>query len=543
MNKVADSQRVRFIYIYIYILFVILYAFGIVYNSSVPVMAGDDIAFYTALKKGEQVWHGLNFSLSRFFPLAGWNLNLVALFSISPYAFMIGNACVFVISAWAFWRIAVLFGASAKWIALAAMAFFLSAGYTHIVTSICYPELTQIMFLLLFVLMAFWYYKSKKIVWFVLALIFGNACIYMKEVAFILIGGFGFFHLFFALWNEKFRFKMLDKKIVLFDVLCMLSGILFLGLYAYFAMSGGDYRNIVPYFSISHTIFISIFGTPILSILFMFMLLFRFYRIFKYKEKYNPIVDSVGMIALAYWVGYMVLGMASFHYFSPANILAFLYVLFCSHFYSKELNFLFARVVLYVSVGILLSSAILQGVNAFTTYKTQNKNTNDAFMFLADYIRKSPTKVNLYFDGFCRGYDRCIGALFHQGAVFSILPRYYDVNDNYDIKSKEPNGTEFSIDSSSPFTFFNSDEVSEPQSGDIVILHYASSKYMTPSDVRDIVSQYEVLFVSNNYPYYPMYNLMSLGAFVLKSLGVSTSFANRGNVFKLPSQVYVLRVP
>ena len=59
-------------------------------------------------------------------------------------------------------------------------------------------------------------------------------------------------------------------------------------------LEGDDYRNIVPYFSISHTIFISIFGTPILSILFMFMLLFRFYRIFKYKEKCNPIVEFCG---------------------------------------------------------------------------------------------------------------------------------------------------------------------------------------------------------------------------------------------------------
>ena len=209
MNKVARFTKSK---IYIYILFVILYAFGIVYNSSVPVMAGDDIAFYTALKKGEQVWHGLNFSLSRFFPLAGWNLNLVALFSISPYAFMIGNACVFVISAWAFWRIAVLFGASAKWIALAAMAFFLSAGYTHIVTSICYPELTQIMFLLLFVLMAFWYYKSKKIVWFVLALIFGNACIYMKELLLFSLVDLAFSICFLLCGMKSLDSKCLIKK-------------------------------------------------------------------------------------------------------------------------------------------------------------------------------------------------------------------------------------------------------------------------------------------------------------------------------------------
>lgn len=539
MSKIDSAEKSHIVWRNIYILFVVLYAFGIVYNASMLVN-GDELVFYAAFKQGEQVWHGLSFSLSRFFPLAGWNLNLVALFSTSPYAFMIGNMCVFIITAWAFWRIAISLGAVAKWITLAGIVFFLSAGYAHIVISICYPELTQIMFLLLFVLMVFWYFESKKFVWLAFALIFGNACIYMKEVAFILVGGFGFFHLFFTLQNEDFKFKMLEKKIVLFDILCMLSAMLFLGLYYVFASSGSDYRNLIP-FSITHTIFVSIFGTPFLSILLCFMLLFRFYRILKYKEKIIPMADSIGMIALGYWAGYIVLGMGGFHYFSPANILAFLYALFCAHLYARELNFLFARVVLYVSVCILLSSGVLQGLNALTS-KTQGKNTQDAFRFLAEYIHTSPEKVNLYFDGFCRGQDRCINAGFYQNAVFTMLQNYVQT-DNYDIKSKEPNGNNFTINPNSPLTFFNSDEVSEPQSGDIVILHYMSSKYMTPSDVQDIVAQYETLFVSNNYPYYPMYNLMSLGAWALKKLGISTSFDNRGNIFKLPSQVYVLRVP
>lgn len=339
-------------------------------------------------------------------------------------------------------------------------------------------------------------------------------------------------------------FSSLSRKIVIFDLLCMMSAVVFLGLYVYFAFGAkGSYKDIIPLFSIFNTLLISFLATPITSIVLPLLLLFRAYRILKYKDKLHLLGDTLGVLALAYFGAYIALGMAAFHYFAPSNILAFLYALFCVRLYAAEFRCIFARVVLWVSVGILLTSAIPQGLNAFSTYKTQSKNTQDAFEFLASYIRTSPTQVNVYFDGFCRGVDKCLNALFYYPALFQTLPDYFHITSNYDIKSKEPNGGHFTINPSSPLTFFNSDEVSTPQSGDVIILHYASSKYMSPSDVEKIVGQYETLFVSNNYPYYPTYNLMSLGAWVLKQLGVSTFFDNRGNIFKLPSQVYVLRVP
>ncbi len=551
MSKIDSAEKNYIMWRNIYVLFVVLYAFGIVYNSAMPI-TGDDIAFYTTLKQGNQLWHGLAFEFGRFFPLAGWNLNLVALFSTSPYAFMIGNACVFIVTAWAFWRIGVTLCAFSSsnyyggggYICIAFVAFSLSGGYTNIVASLCYPELTETLFLLFFIILAFRYYQNKKTIWLILALIFGNACIYMKEVAFILIGGFGFFHLFFTLWNEDFKFEILEKKIVLFDVLCMLSAILFLGLYIFFTFeSKSDYRELIPFFSILRTILISGLGTPFLSIILPILVLIRLFAVIRYREQWNAFGDTLAVIAVLYWGAYLAMGMASYHYYVPANILAFLYVLFFFKYYANKIGFFFARFVLCVSVGILFVSDIPMGLHNLGIFKTQVKNTQDAFNFLAEYIRKSPKKVDLYFDGFCRGYDKCHYYYFMYPTLFQNLPNYYGVTDNYDIKSKEPNGNNFTINPNSPLTFFNSDEVSEPQSGDIVILHYMSSKYMTPSDVQDIVAQYEVLFVSNNYPYYPMYNLMSLGAWVLKKLGISTSFDNRGNIFKLPSQVYVLRVP
>ncbi|RDU52622.1 hypothetical protein CQA49_07955 [Helicobacter sp. MIT 00-7814] len=132
--------------------FVAVYAFCIVYKSSMPLMSGDDIAFFMGLRDGGSAWHGLDFGSKRFFPLAGWNLNLIASISTSPYAFMIGNALVFVIIACCYYALARSFGANKALVFVSFVIFALSVGYVKIITQIPFPENTQIMFLLLFLL-------------------------------------------------------------------------------------------------------------------------------------------------------------------------------------------------------------------------------------------------------------------------------------------------------------------------------------------------------------------------------------------------------
>lgn len=139
---------------YCFFAFVALYAFCIVYKSSPPLMSGDDALFFMQLRQGEAVWHGVDLSHKRFFPLAGWNLNLVALFSTSPYAFMFGNALCFIITAYCYYALLRSFGAP-KWLILLSFALLtLSVGYTKIITQIAFSDMTQIMFLMAFLLCA-----------------------------------------------------------------------------------------------------------------------------------------------------------------------------------------------------------------------------------------------------------------------------------------------------------------------------------------------------------------------------------------------------
>lgn len=144
----------------LYWLFVGLYAFCIVYKSSMPLMSGDDIVFYASLVQGRDAWHGLDVNVGRFFPLAGWNLNLIASFSTSPYAFMIGNAIVFVLIAFCFFRLSLYTKAHRALVLVSFVSFALTVGYTKIITQIPFPENTQILFLCVFLLAAYRFYTK-----------------------------------------------------------------------------------------------------------------------------------------------------------------------------------------------------------------------------------------------------------------------------------------------------------------------------------------------------------------------------------------------
>ncbi len=189
---------------------------------------------------------------------------------------------------------------------------------------------------------------------------------------------------------------------------------------------------------------------------------------------------------------------------------------------------------------ILITNAIPQGIHYFTLNKIQMRNFEHMFGFLQAYLAEHP-QTTLYFDGFGRGFDRYYCFTSYE-TIFSILPNLYNTQ-IFDIKSKEPNGKTFRANPEAKFSFYNSDEVSEPQSGDLVILTFFSGKPITPEYIQALHQKYELLFVTNNFGYMPSYNLMSLGAYVLQKLGINHSLSNVGNTFKLPSQMYVFRVP
>lgn len=516
-------------------------------DSAIPMLNSDGFVFFTQLLESKSAWHGLaGLGMKRFFPLAGWNLALIAQFSLSPYAFMLGNACVLV----AFGVCYLALGRQSRANHWAILVMFicvvLSVGYAKLMVEIVFPETTLTLFVLAFLLCYFYALhspsKPKSYLLALLALLFGNAAIYLKEVAFVIISGFGLAHIALSLPESFIRTKSLTltipRRIFLLDIALALSGVVFLGAYAYFTRGGsGDYSSMEVYSSVR--LFAVLFlSAPLLSIALPVALGFRLYRVIK-GDAIDVFWDSVGLSGFAYMLAFIALGMGSFHYFTPANILASLYLLFLLGHYAciKRWGF---RVITAVVLAILLTSSIPQGIHYLTFYKTQNNNMNDTMRYLASYLKSHP-HTTIYFEGFGRGVDRYYNAWSYP-AIFSILPTIFGVRE-FDIASKEPNGTSFSIDPHSSLSFFNSQEVGTPDSSDLLIITALSDMDIADSRITELESSHELLFKTSNHPYFPQYTLMSIGAKLLQDLGISHPLSNYGNPYRLPAQSYIFRIP
>ncbi|WP_299325580.1 hypothetical protein [uncultured Helicobacter sp.] len=536
------------------------YACFIIADSAFPMLNGDSISFYQQLLESKSAWHGLDTDMKRFFPFAGWNLALIAQFSLSPYAFMLGNACVLVVFSLCFIYLARMSGARAWWSLVMLICIVLSAGYTKLLVEIVFPETTQTMFMLLFLCCCFGVYRldakaessaDSKRSWKILglgalALVFGNAVIYLKEVSFIIISGFGFLHVALSYLAQKRRANSLEKcslskRIIIFDSLLMLSGVVFLLVYA-LATHGAqnNYASAVEVFSPLRTIIVLFLSAPFLSLALPVIMVLRVRSLLSGEAEVNVFWDSLALIALGYMGAFLVLGMGSFHYFMPANILAALYLLFflANHNFTR-LEKLARNLVLAFTGFILCTSSVPLGIHYLTLNKAQNRNINDTMSFLADYIRNH-SHTTIYFEGFGRGRDLYYGS-WSYGAFFNILPSVYGVY-NFDIASKEPNGKNFTLDPKSPLSFFNSKEVRTPDSSDLLVITALSDVGVLDSRIAELESSHELLFKTSNHPYFPQYTLMSIGAKLLQDCHISHPLSNYGNPYRLPAQSYVFRI-
>lgn len=551
------------IYNALFIALVGICAIGIVVNSTAPLMSGDDIMFYADLKNGEFVRIGWTWrEIGRFVPLIAWDFNLISLFTTNPYAFMFIHAFYFIIVAVCFYKLTHRFSSSARVVLFAIFTF--SVGAVKSYTQLPYSETLQMTFIMLFFALtralfsvnphtnlamnlnsanlkrggAEWDYKIAII--FVVALICANIALYLKEVSFVIIGGFGFFYLALSLIAERKQKHKRAQIIAIFCALLIVSSLIFLGAYFYFTLGASGKYGEFGVFSSIRTAVVAILGTPLVSIALPIMIAIRAYKIARYGEQINPFYDSLGLCALFYFIAFLVLGMGSFHYFVVPNLLSAIYGAFFINRHFDLMKCFWIRAVCVIIALIFATSCLPQSIHYYTLNKIQNKNLNDGFAFLGAYISANQGKTTIYFDGFCRGIDRCYNSWSYP-AVFSILPKLHGVR-NFDIKSAEPNGKIFSIDSHSNLSFFNSESVEVPQSGDLIALFYMSDKFMNKSYIDSLKARYTLIFETQNRGYFPNYNAMSLGAWLLKKYGINHALNNMGNIFKMPKQFYVFRV-
>lgn len=369
----------------------------------------------------------------------------------------------------------------------------------------------------------------------IISLISANLALYLKEVSFVIIGGFGFFYLALGVIARR----EITRICAIFCVLFIISSLIFLGAYFYFTFGAQGKYGEFGVFSPLRTAIVAILGTPLVSIALPIMFIIRAYKIARREAEIDIFYDALGLSAFCYFLAFLALDMGSFHYFAPTNILSCVY---CAFFMKQHLlKTALIRATSAIIALIFISSCVPQSIHYYTLNKIYNKNLNDAFAFLSAYISARDDKTTIYFDGFCRGVDRCYNSWAYP-ALFSVLPKIYGVN-NFDIKSNEPNGKIFSIDSRFDFSFFNSEKVDSPKRGDLIVLTTMSDKFMIGNRrVMWLKNRYELLYATQNRGYFPNYSAMSFGAYILRNLNINHALNNMSNIFKLPSQVYIFRV-
>lgn len=524
-----------------------LCAMAIVWDSTAPLMSGDDIMFYATLLNGEFVRIGWTWrEIGRFVPLIAWDLNIISLFTTNPYAFMASHALCFIIVALCFYYLTREFCPKMRVILF--LIFVFSVGAVKVYTQIPYSETLQITFIMIFFALFNALLNSanrtrggaeqkfKTIATLTLALISANLALYLKEVSFVIIGGFGFFYLALSFIARR----EIPRIHAIFCALLLICSFVFLGAYLCFTFGAEGKYGEFGVFSTIRTAVVAILGTPLVSIALPIMLGIRAYKIAQCGEKIDIFYDALGLSAFFYFMAFLVLGMGSFHYFAPANILACVYGAFFINQHCELLKNAWIRAVGVLIALIFVCSCVPQSIHYYTLNKIQNKNLNDAFAFLSAYISARDAKTTIYFDGFCRGIDKCYNSWAYP-ALFSALPKIYGV-ENFDIKSSEPNGKIFSVDSGANLSFFNSDSVDSPKRGDLIVLSYMSDKFMIGDfQVAWLKNHYELLYATQNRGYFPNYSAMSLGAYILRSFGINHALNNMGNIFKAPNQVYIFR--
>lgn len=581
-------------------------------------MSGDDINLFSRLESGESVWFGLDRNDGRFFPLAGLNLNLAALISTAPFAFIFSNALLFFAVAWGFWRLGTASGAPSGWILVAFIFCVLSVGFVKIMTQITFPETAQIPLMLLFLVFSRGFLEgknypaaskihaapncpapgasniktaaSKNLATALLALICGNLCIYFKETSFILVGGFAFFYLALSFVAPRFakirpqsaprsgeshaRFAQgfaagfgakvgeksparfggrfatgfarilsrpapLSRAKIIFLLALMLSAALFLALYlALSSHSGGSYNEIST-FSPLRTAVVLTLAVPIVGVVLPLVFAYRAWRIWAKNDEICPFFDALLCVAIAQLAAFLVLGMASFHYFVAANFLANLYLLFFAKAYFGLLKRPFVRGLIALVAAIWALNVLPQSLHYYTLNKIQMQNYGEALDFVAGYAKDSQDSRDSQSGGAKDSPDSPQNPA-QDSPPDSPAPKlrvhfYGFQKGGYNEWAYGSYYAHLAAKSGGKI------EAAEAEDAEIIVVGALGDGEMNEKILQNLKNSHEILFESARGGYFPQYSLMSLAAWALQRLGLKAPMKSSANMFRLPRQVVVLR--
>lgn len=255
--------------------------------------------------------------------------------------------------------------------------FFLSFKESFKVTfEIKYTELSQIIFVLLFILFYQKAYFTNKLSYYILAFLFAVYASYMKETMFVPFFTIGVCDLFFNKKSQNEKFLKSRRK--LFDLSLIFSGFVFLLLYFCIVFLNTDefYNNFVIY----HEFYWCL--TDVFMILLFILPLFKIKKVFKRQLNYEDYFLFAG-IGYSMAICLLKLGEIFYHIISYTFFVIYIYNLFITteNKYIKTL----------IPIMCLLISA--QGISCNkNTYKYYLQPRRTSTIEFNNYINQS-TKI------------------------------------------------------------------------------------------------------------------------------------------------------
>lgn len=116
---------------------------------------------------------------------------------------------------------------------------------------------------------------------------------------------------------------------------------------------------------------------------------------------------------------------------------------------------------------------------------------------------------------------------------------------NFDVKVKDsdyPNMPKPYIDTSSPFSVYNNEEISIPQQGDVIILNNATFHYVDSAYLANMAEQYDVVYRTQAFGI-PYIALKPIIKYIFTDISLLQQVANNNNnIFKAPYFDYIYQV-
>lgn len=260
------------------------------------------------------------------------------------------------------------------------------------------------------------------------------------------------------------------------------------------------------------------------------MVLFRAYRVIFRKEKIEAFFDGFLCASFAYFAVFAVLKISTPYYLLPCYVFGIPSLLYFSRKYFCNI---LIKIVLFLGLFGFITQNLPSGIHKMIDLKAQGVQFHRALDFVAQYLREHKS-ADIYFEGIGRGRELYDFEVEMRPFWFAeYLEKFYSVY-NFDLRTSASNGADFRPNAKAKYTLSNSEILSAPKSGDLIIV---SNKSAFGDALARASTKGEVVYKSG----FPSIPNIALAQILRYAWDLRQGAESRANYFALPAETYVIQ--